>query len=88
VATSTVSGKGWIVIPKEIRERYGIRKGDRVSVVDTGRGIYVVPVPADPIHGALGLFKSSKSLTEGLLEDRREELEREERDLPPPKTRT
>ena len=88
MAISTVSGKGWVVIPKEIRERYGIKKGDRVSVVDTAHGIYVVPIPDDPIHGARGLFKGGRSLTEALLEDRREELEREERDLPPPRPRS
>ncbi|MHA1263546.1 MAG: AbrB/MazE/SpoVT family DNA-binding domain-containing protein, partial [Candidatus Freyarchaeota archaeon] len=33
---ATVSGKGWVVIPKEIREKYRLRKGDRVLFVDYG----------------------------------------------------
>ena len=31
---ATVSSKGWIVIPKEIRDRFGIKPGDKVQVID------------------------------------------------------
>jgi AbrB family looped-hinge helix DNA binding protein len=38
-----VSGKGWVVIPRELRNRYGLRKGDRVHVIDYGGVISIVP---------------------------------------------
>ena len=84
--TVTVSAKGWIVIPKEIRERHGLRKGDKVHVLDSDDRIVITPATkGDPIERAYGMFKDGPSLTEGLLKDRREELEREERGLPPPR---
>ena len=84
MSTVIVSRKGWVVIPKEIRERHGIKPGDRVHVIEYGRTIAIVPVAKDPIAAGYGMFKGGPSMTKGLLEDRQEELEREERDLPPP----
>jgi AbrB family looped-hinge helix DNA binding protein len=86
MAIVKVSKKGWVVIPHDIRERYGIRPGDRVQIVASNGVIRVIPLPKDPIEYGFGLFKDGPSLTEGLLKDRREELEREERGLPPPRT--
>jgi AbrB family looped-hinge helix DNA binding protein len=84
---ATVSEKGWIVIPKDVRERFGIEKGDKVAIITVGDSIALVPVPSgDPIERARGLLGSGgPSQVEALLEDRRRELEREERGLPPPR---
>lgn len=79
--TVTVSKKGWIVIPKEIRERHGIKPGDKVDFVDYGGAIYVFPALKDPIRELRGMFKGGPSLTKALLEDRRLEKEREERKI-------
>jgi AbrB family looped-hinge helix DNA binding protein len=78
---TTVSEKGWIVIPKEIRDRYGLSKGTKVVVVDWGGQIYMFPAMKDPIHDARGIFKDGPSLTDALLEDRREALTKEEADI-------
>jgi len=87
MAIAKVSKKGWVVIPHDIRERCGIHPGDRVQVIAVNGVIRVIPLPEDPIEYGFGLFKDGPSLTEGLLRDRREELEREERGLPPPRTK-
>ena len=76
----TVSTKGWVVIPREIRERHGIRAGDKVHVIDFGGRISIIPATkGDPIEGARGMFTSARSMTGALLDDRREEIEREQR---------
>ena len=80
-----VSKKGWVVIPRDIRQRHGIRPGDRVHVIDYGGRIAIIPAAEDPIAAGRGMLKGGPSMTKGLLEDRRWELEREERDLPPPR---
>jgi len=85
MATAKISEKGWIVIPQEIRKRYGLKKGDRVHIIDYGGVVGIVPVSKDPIAEGFGMFKGGPSLTKALLEERRWELEQEERDLPPPK---
>jgi AbrB family looped-hinge helix DNA binding protein len=83
MATSIVSEKGWVVIPKAIRERYGLKKGSKVSIVDWGGTIYLFPVPDDPIAHGHGLFKGDDSadIMREFLEEKRKEREREEREI-------
>ena len=79
--TVTVSTKGWVVIPREIRERYNIRPGDKVHIVDYAGRIAIIPAMKDPIREARGMLKGGRSLTGLLLEERRHERLREERDV-------
>lgn len=79
--TAIVSEKGWVVIPKELREKYGLKKGKRVHFVDYGGIISLIPALDDPIEQSFGMFKGGPSMAEELLHDRREELEHEEREL-------
>ncbi len=87
MATAIVSGKGWVVIPQEIRRRYGMKKGDKVHIVDYGGVVAIVPASADPIGDGFGMLKGGPSLSERLLEERRWELEEEEQGLQPPDVR-
>jgi AbrB family looped-hinge helix DNA binding protein len=81
MATVTVSKKGWVVIPREIRERYGIRPGDKVEIVDYAGRIAIIPALEDPVRQGRGLLKGGPSLTKALLDERRREREREERGM-------
>jgi AbrB family looped-hinge helix DNA binding protein len=76
--TATVSAKGWVVIPKSLREKYGIKKGTQVRVVDYGNALMLVPLPSDPVEALHGMLKEGPSLTEDLLTERRQERGREE----------
>ena len=80
--TAIVSGKGWVVIPQDIRKRHGLKRGDRVHVIDFGGLVAIVPVAKDPLAAGRGLLKGGRSLTQALLEERRLEVEREERGQP------
>lgn len=92
ILTVTVTDdEGTITLPKEIRERFGIKKGQEIRIIDIGEDkirktltLYVVP-PGDPIERVRGMFRGGPSMTEALLEDRRRELEHEEHGLPPPR---
>ena len=46
MAHTTVSSKFQVVIPKEIRERTGLKPGQRLSVIATAGVIHLVPVPS------------------------------------------
>ena len=74
--TSTLSEKGWVVIPQELRERYGLKKGDRVHVIDYGGVISIVPATESPIKNSLGMLKGKTSLVKELAKARREDAER------------
>jgi len=78
MAIVKVSKKGWVVIPHDIRKRYGLRPGDMVYITDYGGRIAIVPALKGPIRELHGMFKGGPSMTEGLLDDRRWEREREE----------
>jgi len=80
--TATISAKGWIVIPKVYREKYGLKPGQKVQVVDYGEGLSIIPLMEDPVEqglGALRRFGGNESWTEVLLQERAEERAREER---------
>jgi AbrB family looped-hinge helix DNA binding protein len=68
--TATVSQKGWIVIPKPLRDKYGLRRGTRVRIIDRGDTLSVVPIPDDPVEALDGLLADGPSLTEELLAER------------------
>ncbi len=85
MTASTVSKKGQIVIPRAVRDRFGIKPGAKVEFVTVGGGIYLVPIPDDPIAAARGFLKGGPSMKE-MLEEKRRELDEEERELGPPLT--
>jgi AbrB family looped-hinge helix DNA binding protein len=78
VAIGTLSEKGWVVIPKEIREKFGLKKGDKLLIFTYGDRITITPVSEDPIGKARGMFKGGPLLTEiHIRETRQEEAERD-----------
>ncbi|MBM2827324.1 MAG: transcriptional regulator, AbrB family [Dehalococcoidia bacterium] len=83
MGTVKVSKKGWVIIPRDIRKQYQIHPGDLVQVVDYAGHIAIVPALKDPILQARGLLKGEPSLTDALLQERRQEREREERQVQP-----
>ena len=79
VSTATVSAKGWIVIPAELRRKYHIEPGGQIRIVDYGGILGLVPALEDPIREARGALAGKTSLTRALLEERRRERARESR---------
>jgi len=77
--TAIVSTKGWVVIPKHLREKYGLKKGTRVQVVDYGDALALIPLPDDPVEALHGMLGGGPSLTADLLAERAREQAREER---------
>ena len=70
--TSTLSEKGWVVIPQEL-QRYGLKKGDRVHVIDYGGVLSIVPVSPAPIESGRGMLRGKTSLVEALVKSRQED---------------
>lgn len=75
--TSILSEKGWVVIPREMRERYRLKKGDRVHVIDYGGVISLIPASQEPVKKSMGMLKGKTSLLKELLKTRQEDAKRD-----------
>ena len=70
--SSKVTSKGQVVIPKRLREKYGIRSTTAIRWIEKDQGILMVPESEDPIVAARGMLKGSGILKAYLKEKRRE----------------
>jgi AbrB family looped-hinge helix DNA binding protein len=75
----TISNKGWVVIPAELRKKYNLLPGTTVVIVDYGGVLSIVPALKNPIKQGKGLLKGLPSLTRDLLKERAKERVREEK---------
>ena len=75
--TSTLSAKGWLVIPRELRDTYGLKTGSRIQVVEYGGSLGLVPVPEDPIAALDGMLLHGPSLPDDLLIELQKERSRD-----------
>ncbi len=78
MSVMTISEKGWIVIPKALRQKYGLRAGDKVQIVDYGEGLSLIPLPDDPVTALRGMFADGPSLTADLLAERQQAKRQED----------
>ena len=74
-----LSQKGWVVIPAVMREKYGLKPGTNLQVVDYGGVLAIVPALKNPVQDGAGMLKDGESLTQVVLEEHREERARESR---------
>jgi len=76
----TITEKGTVTIPSEIRKRYSLKKGSRVEFVETDEGVLIVPVI--PLEDLFGADKDQKEIVykmiRALQEERRGEASEEE----------
>lgn len=77
MTTATISAKGWVVIPAELRRKYHLHSGTQVHVVDYGGVLALVPALQQPVRDALGMFEGV-CLTEALVEEHALERAREQ----------
>lgn len=66
--SSSVTTKGQVTIPIELREKLGIKPGDRVGFVDEG-GRIVLQRQETAIEAVFGVVKTSKGVTLEQMDD-------------------
>jgi AbrB family looped-hinge helix DNA binding protein len=78
MATTTVSSKGQVVIPRALREKYRLTSGTRLQVAESDEGLVLAPL--EPARSSRhvgwralrGSVKGTNALKEHLAEHRRE----------------
>ena len=74
---TTITRKGQVVIPADIRKRYNIQPGQKFLVRDSEGEIRLIPVKVLPVKEAQGWLKTKKSVSDLLKEARGLEREHE-----------
>jgi len=79
----TVTCKGTITIPAEVRRKYRIKEGTKIEFIETDQGVLLIPVPQldelfgiDADHSDLIL-----EMVRNLRKERKEEITHEESEL-------
>jgi AbrB family looped-hinge helix DNA binding protein len=66
MATTTISPKYQVVIPKDVREKLQLKSGQKMTVVVKGGVVYLIP--EKPIESFKGFLKGMN--TKGIREDK------------------
>jgi AbrB family looped-hinge helix DNA binding protein len=77
--TAKTSPKGQVVIPKEMRDRLGMKPGSLVEITLTQEGVEIRPLPENPITALRGSVPGAASLATKLMKEHRREVERDAR---------
>jgi AbrB family looped-hinge helix DNA binding protein len=72
-----VSNKGWVVIPADLRKKYNLVPGTEVIIIDYGGVLSIVPALRNPIKQGRGSLRGLPSLTQDLLQERKNDKSRE-----------
>ena len=79
MATTTVSSKGQVVIPRHLREKHHLTSGMRLQVSETDEGLVLVPVRRARVSAGQtgwrslrGCAKGTDALKQHLAEHQRE----------------
>ncbi len=69
MAVVTISSKGQLVIPKQVRDSLGIKPKQKVILRVEGNLILIEPLKENPAEYFCGIFKKGPSLSRALLKD-------------------
>jgi len=75
----TISGKGQIAIPAELRRRYDLKKGDQLILRESEDSILLCPLAEKPLLQLRGKYKDdqAEALSKQLLKERSVEREQD-----------
>ncbi len=72
MATATVSSKGQITIPLEIRKEQELEKGTRINIQSTPWGISIIKVPSKPLSKLRGVLSDTNISSKDIKRMRKE----------------
>lgn len=77
--TSVLTSKGQLLIPKRLRNKYGIKSGGKVAFIETAEGIVVKAMDENFFNQFVGMLKKEAPSMEEYKAWKKEEKELEER---------
>jgi len=79
--TSVLTSKGQLLIPKRIRNKYGIKSGVKVIFEEAESGVVIRPMNENYFKSFRGILKSTGNIKEELKELKEEEKKLENKKL-------
>ena len=71
---TTATRKGQIVIPADLRRKYGIKEGTRIRVADEDNRIVLTPITSEYVQRLRGVLKEKRGM-KILVQERKRERE-------------
>lgn len=72
---AVVTTKGQIVIPVNIRRKYGIKNGSKVAFIEQGDKIILQSLDKDYFNKLAGILDEKGKMLKSLMEDKKKERE-------------
>jgi len=85
--TSVLTSKGQLLIPKRLRNKYGIKAGAKVLFEETEGGVVIRPINEQYFKSFKGMLSSTGRLKEEMKAYKADEKKMEERKLKLHKTK-
>ena len=60
MTTATITSKGQVTIPKDVRVRLGVDAGDRVEFIEVGDGIFQIVAVTQDVKALKGIVPGPK----------------------------
>jgi AbrB family looped-hinge helix DNA binding protein len=67
---AVVTAKGQIVIPSQLRHRFGIKKGTQVCIYEIDSAIVIKPITDEYIHKIAGITGTKGKLLKALMDEK------------------
>jgi AbrB family looped-hinge helix DNA binding protein len=77
--TSITTSKGQILVPRKIRNKYGIKSGVKVAFIETKDGVMIKPMDHNYFESFAGILKDALPSTEEFKNMKSEEKILEEK---------
>jgi antitoxin PrlF len=61
MTTATITSKGQVTIPKDVRTRLGVDTGDRVEFVEIQEGVFQIMAATQDVRALKGLVSKPKN---------------------------
>ena len=71
--TSVLTTKGQLLIPKRLRNKYGIKSGVKVIFEETSNGLVIKPMDEQYFKSFMGILKGNGNLKEEIKQMKAEE---------------
>lgn len=62
MTTSTMTSKGQVTIPLDVRRRLGLDAGDRIEFVEIGKGLFAIKLAMDDVRSLKGMLRKPSKL--------------------------